>query len=441
MQHLTSRRVFLARSATAIASTSIVYPSTSFAEIRSKNDRPQVALIGAGWQPQTKRQGRGITIGKQATAFCDVVVICELDSVAADFANRFVSDGKAELVSDYRNVIERADIDAVLIATPDHWHTKLAIEALRAGKDVYCEKPATVTIDEGKQLRAAVAHTKRVLQIGTQQRSEFGNRFLTAIAMVRDGRIGTLQRIRIGLEKGWQGGPFESSPPPPTLDFERWLGPAPLVDYITQRTHRTFRWWFEYGGGMLCDWGAHHVDIAQWAIDQADRGPISVSGTGTLNQPLVEGMPTRSDMYNTPIDFEVICKFANNIEIVIDSGRNGITFEGDAGRFFVNRGTLEGTPVQQLVTRPLPDDAIAKLYGNGSPGSHMGNFFECMKSRTTPISDVNSHHRILTTCHLANLSLRLGRELRWDSESETVIGDDIANRLLSRDYRTGFEIT
>lgn len=399
-----------------------------------------MGLIGAGWQPDTKRQGRGQAIGQQAIEFGDVVTICELDSVAADFANERISGGKAKLVSDYRLVLEDPQIDAVLIATPDHWHAKIAIEAMRSGKDVYCEKPVAVTVQEGQWLRRVAEETGRVFQVGTQQRSEYNQRFLKAIAMVQDGRVGTLRRIRIGLNTGWEGGPFESTAPPQTLDWERWLGPAPMTAYIRERTHRTFRWWFEYAGGQLCDWGAHHVDIAQWAIGQQNGGPTRVSGNGRMNQPLNEGMPTRPDTYNTPIEFEVTCEFPGNIEFLIDSSRNGITFEGDGGRFFVNRGTLEGTPVDRLKDQPLPEDAVAKLYGGADPISHMQNFFECLRSRGTPISDIASHHRILTTCHLANIMLRLGRPLQWDAKTETVVGDDIANRLLSRSYRKGYEI-
>lgn len=433
-----NRRNFLARCATGIAATSLA--SQSGLTSAAPAQRPRFGLIGAGWQPVTKRQGRGIAIGAQAAKLGDVAVICEVDSVAAEFANNKVSGGKARLVDDYRQILENKSIDAVLIATPDHWHAKMAIEAMRSGKDVYCEKPVAVTIEEGKWLRQVAKATGQVFQVGTQQRSEYDQRFLTAIAMVRDRRVGSLRRIRIGLGSGWEGGPFQSASVPQTLNWDRWLGPAPMTDYIPERTHRTFRWWFEYAGGQLCDWGAHHVDIAQWAIGQGNGGPISVGGTARMNQPLNQGMPTRNDTYNTPIEFAVTCQFPGGIEMLIDSSRNGITFEGDQGRFFVNRGTLEGKPVTALKDRPLPDDAITELYRDKTPTTHMQNFVDCMTSRELPISDISTHHRILTTCHLANLSLRLGRTLRWDASAEYVIGDDQANALMSRSYRSGYEI-
>ncbi|TWT93024.1 Gfo/Idh/MocA family protein [Neorhodopirellula pilleata] len=449
-----NRRVFLARSTLAYVSTSVAYTcwaaGGNHVNANDKNDRPKVALIGAGWQPDKRRRGRGLEIGKQATAHADLVAICEVDSVAAKFAHQTLTQGRCELLSDYRQIIDRDDIDAVLIATPDHWHAKIAIEAMRSGKDVYCEKPASLTIDEGIQMRAAVKETGRVMQIGTQQRSEYNSRFLTAIAMVRDGRLGKLQRIRIGLGPGWRGGPFQASSPPPTLDWNQWLGPAPMADYRPERTHRTFRWWYEYAGGQLADWGAHHVDIAQWAIGHDNHGPISVTATGDLNQPLNNGMPTRADMYNTPVGFSVRCVFPANpnvvasdgdtIEMLIDDGRNGIIFEGDRGRFFVNRATLEGTLVDELAEQPLPADAIEKLTGSSDRVSHMQNFFDCMRSRQTPIAPIESHHRTISTCHLANLSVRLGRELKWDAKNEQFIGDEMANSMLSRHSRSGFEI-
>ena len=303
----TSRRVFLARCATTAAASSLAYASHS--AYSAKNDRPTFGLIGAGWVPSTKRKGRGIAIGAQAAKLGDIAMLCEIDSVAAEYANRQVAGGKASVVEDYRRVLENDAIDAVLIATPDHWHAKIAIEAMRAGKDVYCEKPVAVTIQEGQWLRQVAKETGQVFQVGTQQRSEYDSRFLKAIAMVRDGRVGKLNRIHIGLNAGWEGGPFQSAPPPKTLNWERWLGPAPMTDYIPERTHRTFRWWYEYAGGQLCDWGAHHVDIAQWAIGQENGGPLSLKGTARMNQPLSGGMPTRDDTYNTPIEFSVQCEF------------------------------------------------------------------------------------------------------------------------------------
>jgi len=436
-----TRRSFLKAAASGLAAPLIVSSAAlGGGPSGSKNDRPRIAAIGTGWRPDIKRVGRGFAIARHATNFADVAAICDVDSVAAEYARQIVTDNRADLYSDYRDVLTRDDIDAVLIATPGHWHTKIAIEAMHAGKDVYCEKPLTLTIDEGKQICRVVRKTGRVFQVGTQQRSENESLFLKAVALVQHGRIGKVRRVTVGVDQGETGGPFTVTAPPSHLNWDRWLGPAPLVPYIKERCHWTFRWWYEYSGGKLTDWGAHHVDIAQWAIGMQHSGPTTVSGTATFAQKLKDGFPTRSDTYNTAVEFEVKCQFADGVEMVINSGENGILFEGEQGRFFVNRGKLVGKPVEDLADNPLPDDAISKLYNGKQPGDHMGNFIECLRTREQPISDVYTHHRTLTTCHLANISLRLGRKLTWDPEKEQIVGDDQANSWLARESRKGYAI-
>ncbi|TWT71128.1 putative oxidoreductase YdgJ [Crateriforma conspicua] len=442
---MSTRRVFLARSIAAIGATTVAYPSDHALGTQEKNDRPRVAVVGVGYQPDAgngkPRRGRGIAIALQAQKHADLVAVCDVDGVARDAVTGWVGKQRPETIADYRRIIDRDDIDAVLIGTPDHWHVKIAVEALRSGKDVYCEKPVTVTIDEGKLLRKVIDETGQVFQVGTQQRSEYESRFLTAIAMVRDGRIGKVRRVQCGIGSGRRGGPFATEPVPPKLDWNAWQGPAPVAKYIQQRCHRTFRFWYEYAGGQITDWGAHHVDIAQWAIGHEGGGPVSIRGTADWNQTLdSRGMPSRDDTYSTPVDYSVTAEFDDGIEMVIDSSRNGITFEGQSGRFFVNRGTLEGIPVDQLADKPIAESSLRSLYGGSLPTTHMANFFDCMRTRRQPISDFSSHHRTLTTCHLANLTLRLDRPIRWDAESERVIGDDIANQLMTREYRQGFEI-
>jgi len=432
-----TRRTFMKTAASGLAAPLIISPAALGG---SPSDRPKVAAIGTGWRPDIKRVGRGFEIARLATKFADVAAICDVDRVAAEYARHHVTDNRADLYSDYRDVLSRDDIDAVLIGTPDHWHTKIAIEAMHAGKDVYCEKPMTLTIDEGKQICRVVQETGRVFQVGTQQRSEIQNRFLTAIALIQHGRIGKVRRVSVGINQGETGGPFQVTTPPPNLNWDAWLGPAPKVPYIKQRCHWTFRWWYEYSGGKLTDWGAHHVDIAQWAIDMQHTGPTTVTGTATFPQELKDGRPTRDDTYNTAVAFEVNCQFANGVEMIIHSKNNGIQFEGDQGRIFVNRGKLVGKPVEDLANNPLPEDALIKLYNGKQPGNHMGNFFECMRSRDQPISDAFSHHRTLSTCHLANISMRLGRRLTWDPEKEQIVGDDQANSLLARESRKGYAI-
>lgn len=393
---------------------------------QAKNDRPCVGAIGVG--------GRGQTITKEASKFGDIVAICDVDQQHATRANDRIGGGKAAVFGDYRELLLRDDIDAVVVATPDHWHTKISIDAMRAGKDVYCEKPLTLTIDEGKKICEVVKQTGRVFQVGTQQRSEFGGHFLKAVAMIRDGRIGSLKNVVASTGGGQTGGPFETKTAPSHLDWNMWLGQAPMVPFTEERCHKNFRWWREYAGGQMTDWGAHHVDIALWGIDIPSAGQLKINGSGEI--------PKVPNGYNMPAQFDVTCIMPNGLPLKMVTGqRQGILFEGEKGRFFVNRGGIHGKPVEQLKDTPLPDDAIQKLYKGKSPGSHMGNFFECLASRDEPISDVFSHHRAVTVLHLANLSLLLGRELTWDLATEQIVGDDDANAHQKRQQREGFEIT
>ena len=393
------------------------------ADAQSKNDRPLVGCIGTG-----SRWG-GLYRGLRR--YGDIAAVCDVDRKHAEGA-REKAGGKADIYEDYRRVLDRKDIDVVSIVTTDHWHTKIAIDAMKAGKDIYCEKPLTLTIDEGKLICKVLKDTNRVFQVGTQQRTEMGRRFLMAIAMIRDGRIGKVRKAICGIGGAPTGGPFEPMPVPPELNWDMWLGQAPMVPYTEKRCHYEFRWWYEYSGGKMTDWGAHHVDIATWAIGADHSGPISVAGTATH--------PDIPNGYNTATKFHVTCKYADGVEVIIrHDTANGITFEGDAGTFFVSRGDMKGKPVDELEQNPLPEDAIQKLYG-GQPTSHMANFFQCVKSRKQPISDVFTHHRSLTTCHLANIAIRLGRPLRWDPESEQIVGDSEAQSWQARPQRKGYEI-
>ena len=398
---------------------------TMAATFPSKNDRPRLGLIGCG--------GKGKDNANHVTRFSDLVAVCDVDAKHAAEANAKQAGGKAKIDEDYRKLLDREDIDVVMIATPDHWHTKIAVDALRAGKDVYCEKPLTLTIDEGKILCKVVKETGGVLQVGTQQRSEHGNRFLTAVALAHAGRLGAVRKVECGVGGGERGGPFKSAVPPKHLNWDLWLGQAPKVPYMKERCHYDFRWWYEYSGGKLTDWGAHNVDIATWAI-QADRtGPLSIEGTGK-HQNVPNG-------YNTAIEFNVRCKYRSGAEIIIrhDIGY-GIRIHGDKGDIYVSRGELKGKPVEELRDNPLPEDAITKLCRGMTPGDHYGNFLECTRTRELPISDVYTHHRALTTCHLANICLRIGRPLKWNPETEQIEGDSEANGWLKREQRKGYGI-
>jgi predicted dehydrogenase len=391
---------------------------------KSPNERHVIGCIGTGdrWKqviPGARRHG-------------DVVAVCDVDRAHAE-EGRAKTGGKAEIYEDYRKVLDRKDIDVVTIVTPDHWHSKIAIEALQAGKDIYCEKPLTLTIDEGKLIRDVLKKSKQVFQVGTQQRTEMGGRFITAVALVRDGRIGKLQKVTAAIGGAPAGGPFKTEPVPPGLNWDMWLGQAPFTDYIKQRCHYEFRWWYEYSGGKMTDWGAHHVDISQWGIGADDTGPLEIEGTATI--------PNIPNGYNTATEFNVKCRFAGDVELTIrHDGENGVTFIGDKGEIFVSRGALKGQAVDELKNKPLPEELLSKLLKGQKPGNHMDNFFACVKTREQPISDVYTHHRAMTTCHLANIAIRLGRKIKWDPAAEQIVGDSEAQSWQAREQRKGYEI-
>ena len=429
-----SRRHFLKSASAAVgvaAASNLAVHQSGAAELSSsKNDRPRIGCIGMRYQ--------GSVIAEKSRAHGDIVAICDVDINVREQA-RAAFGSTPDIYEDYRDLLARDDIDVVTIGTPDHWHAKMLIDACRAEKDVYCEKPLTLTVKEGKTIRNVVEETGRVVQVGSWQRSD--HRFRQAVEMVRQGRVGALQHVDVVLGKNEVGGPFPVDDPPPNLNWELWQGQTPAVPYIYQRCHYTFRWWYEYSGGQMTDWGAHHIDIAQWAIGEY---PVEVEATAK--------MPDVQNGYNVARDFSATYRYPSGVVMTVsDTGRNGIMFTGTEGRIFVNRGTLSGKPVEELAANPLPRESF-KLYGFDNlerpPRSdkldsivnHMGNFFDCISVRRSPISDVESQHRSVTTCHLGNIAMWTGRPLRWDSKAERFISDDEANSLLSRPQRPGFEI-
>jgi predicted dehydrogenase len=435
-----NRRNFL--HTTAIGATSVILatstaPFTTKVSAQSPSDRLRFGAIGVG--------GRGASVANSARRLSDIVAVCDLDTQRIDRVNKSLAKGKATGYQDYRKILDRNDIDFVTIGTTDHWHTRIAIHAMQAGKDVYCEKPLTLTIEEGKQICKVTKETGRVFQVGTQQRSEMGQRFLTALGIIREGRIGKIKKITCNIGTAPVGGPFKKSTPPANLDWNMWLGQAPLVDYIKERCHYQFRWWYEYSGGKMTDWGAHHVDIAQWALEQngVGQGALSIEPiVGDLPIPFVNGVPTKDNFYNTTHNFHIKCLFPDEVEMHIVSKSkegNGILFEGTKGSFFVTRSKLLGKPIEELIENPLLPETILSIYKGKKITNHMENFFACMKDRSDPISDVYTHHTAMTTCHLANISIRLGRKINWNPKTEQVVGDDEANQWQTREQRKGFE--
>ena len=452
VSHQKSRREFL-QSVAAVGAASILLPSSGRAfGFQSPNDRPVFATIGL--------HNQGWSITSKTIRYADFAALADVDSkMLADNVKKTTRNQgkKPDAYKDYRKILDRKDIDAVMIATPDHWHTKIAVEAMRAGKDVYCEKPLTLTIDEGKLIEKTVKETGRVFQVGTMQRTECRHRFLQAVALVKQGRIGRVKKITCGINNFQPSPEIPVAPIPEELDWEFWLGPAPKVPYralpemregygggvpLYSNAHYAFRNWHEYSGGKLTDWGAHHVDIACWAIGAGNTGPSKVALLDfKMACEYKDGYPVVHDHYNVATKYNIRVDMPDNVELLITSeGDNGILFEGDKGRFFVNRGKIVGKPVEALKDDPLPEDALEQVYGGPISADHSANFIESMKSRKQPISDVWTHNRMLEICHLSNIAMRLGRELNWDPAKREIVGDAEANSFLARENRKGYEI-
>ncbi|MBT8044313.1 MAG: Gfo/Idh/MocA family oxidoreductase, partial [Verrucomicrobiae bacterium] len=403
--------------------------------IKSPNERPRMALVGAG--------GMGTGDARSSLRFADLVAVCDVDDSHSErCATRLTEKNggkKPEKYSDFRKLLERDDIDVIINGTPDHWHSLINIGAAKAKKDIYSEKPLTLTIDEGKQVVKAVRDNKVVLQTGTQQRSSA--RFRMACELVRNGRIGKLKEVNVWLPAGVRKGPFKTQPVPDSLNWDYWQGQAKNYDYVPERCHVTFRNWWDYSGGTMTDWGAHHMDIGYWAIGLT--APSKISGK-PYNQPIPGG-------YTTFSEYEVRFEYSNGIifnvrtttddspfgQVLNPAGqRNGIRFEGTDGWIWVNRGSIKASD-RELLRKPLADDA-ERLYVSND---HRGNFFDCVKSRKDPICPVEVGHRSASVCHLGTIALRSGKSLQWDGKKEFFVGEhaEEANGYVARKMRKPYD--
>ena len=436
-------------------------------EGRSANSRPKLGCIATG--------SRWGAVGPAAMNYADCVAVCDVDEGhlqrGRDTVKKKQGDDTAanlKSFSNFRELLEMDEIDVVTIVTPDHWHALPVIEALRAGKHVYCEKLLTLTIHEGKQILKVLGESGKTMQVGTQQRTGMGQRFLRAIAMVRDGRIGQVQKVTCCINGVGDSGEIPVAEVPAGLDWDAWHGQVEPYEYRWKeggnwgktRGHYEFRWWYEYSGGKMTDWGAHHVDIAQWAIKQNGEGQGPTSIEPVMQKHAVDmenGMPVQKDRYNVALKFDVKCMFpANDIapdgcemRIVSDHPNgNGIFFEGTEGRFHVSRGSMRGAPVEALEQNPITREQIEEVYGQPLPeaaggdgtNAHMQNFFNALSGNGTTVSDVASHHKAMCTCHLANIAVRLDAPLQWDAASEQITNNDTAQAMQQRTQRSGYEI-
>ncbi|MGD9634221.1 MAG: Gfo/Idh/MocA family oxidoreductase [Pirellulales bacterium] len=457
-----SRRDFIKHSALAGAALSIptVWTGAALAQKGKGGDgRMKLAAIGVGGSRGAYSQGTSIAM--RASQYAKMSAVCDVDEVHMDeFDAKF--DKKLKKYQDYRELLEKEKPEVVTIGTPDHWHVPIAIAALRAGCEVYCEKPLTLTIEEGFRIRDVVKETGRTFQVGTQQRSEYDLVFLKAVAIVQSGLLGKKVNVDLAIGGGSVGGPFPNVDVPSGLDWDMWVGPANKAAYSPER-RKEFRWYFDYSGGKMTDWGAHHIDIAQWALGQQHTGPVKISLAGPYKfTPLVPehfnwheylaGEATLPNGYHTPTKFNIRLEFANGSTITVHDNYesadgktkfdNGILFTGENGRIFVNRERLTGKPVEDMTAaeRTTLLQSLIPLYNGRWPGNHMGDFFTCIKEKAEPISNVASHVRTMTSCHLCNIALMLGRELKWDPDKEQFVDDEQAAAFTSRHRRDAYSL-
>ena len=436
----TSRRTFLQTLTVGAAGASLMgVPAASYARILGANDRIGIGIIGAG------RMGRG-HIGKvHRHADTDIVALCDVYKPNLDFVA--AQDPDARTYTDHAALLADERVDAVMVASPDHWHAIHAIDACKAGKDVYVEKPTSVAIAEGRAMVEAARKYDRVMQVGTQQRS--GDQFARAVEIVRSGRLGPISFVRcwnVGNNAPEGIGAPPDSDPPPGLDWDRWLGPAAARPFNINRfgvvlneqgnyqRWASFRWFWDYAGGMMTDWGVHLLDIVQWAMDVDYPNTVAATGGKFALMDNRETPDTIQATYGYP---GFICTYENR---VCNSHRlhgqgYGILFYGTQGTLYVNRGFLEVIPEEGRGLEPQRYERT-----NNSGDTHFANFIDCMRSRQRPTCDIEIGHRSSSTAILGNMAYRTGRSLVWDGESESVIGDAAADAMVRRAYRAPWSL-
>lgn len=475
-----NRRQFLKTSAMAAGASPLIpyfHSPTAYAYTDPAN-RLRMGCIGVG--------SMGRLDMKYFDELVDMVAICDVDKeyglasvLKCGFGRK--KNGKVippDTYTDYRRLLERNDIDCVMIATPDHWHTKIAIEALQAGKHVFCEKPLTLTLEENFLFRKAAEKYNRVVQVGTMQRC-FREEFMLAALIVRGGYLGEIQKVTVDIGTSPSSPVIPKANVPASLDWNMWLGQAPMVDYIASalkpaasweyrtadrpefsRGHFQFRWWYEYSGGKFTDWGAHHIDIALWAMNlqEPGTGPVAIDGTDAKHPvPFQDGYPLADNQFNTATDFHIYHTFANGMVMDVCSQSrdgNGILFEGTKGRIHVSRGRVKGKVIEEGIREQFAEDDFLTL-NNGVPfhENKLGrrgqdyaymenkcNFIRCIREGGKPICDVASHVQAAHLCHLSGIAARLNRKIAWNSLEEKIVGDDQAASFFAREQRKGFEI-
>ena len=442
-----TRRSFLKRStqgAAALAAPWIIRPSAlGLGRTVAPSDRITLGLIGCG------DHGTGWNLDQIfRNDDSQVIAVCDVDKSHVERARQRVDAHYQEKYGagyractthhDFRELLRRDDIDAVAICTPDHWHVLPALMAVQAGKDVICEKPLTLFVAEGRHLSDTVAQTGRIFQTASENRSI--DSYIRMCELVRNGRIGTLKHMEVKLpggneERGDKFSDRQVQPVPPELDYEMWQGQAPVQPYIPARVHMSFRWCSRYSGGRITDWGAHLIDLAQWANDSERTGPVAIEGQGTF--------PAPDDIYDTATAFNVNYRYANGVTMAVTSDGPGIRLHGTDGWIGFDgwRAPLQASDPKILDSVIGPNEihlhrprvVIPREYGN--QGGEHRDFIDCVKSRQPCYAPAEIGHRTITVAHLGNIAMRLKRPLKWDPDTERFVDDTEADAMLTRPQR------
>jgi predicted dehydrogenase len=438
-----SRRSFIRNAAAGAAGGVLlgsgapgVLHAASQDRVAGANRRVRVALIGCGGMGTTDLRA-ALRLGAQCVALCDVD-----DEQVRKVAERVKTDfdqTPALTTRDFRRVLERQDVDAVIIATPDHWHALPAILACQAGKDVYVEKPLSLTIGEGRVMVNAARRHNRVVQMGTQQRSS--NHFRSAVDYVKSGALGKIRLVKTWAYQDWMGNipPLPDSEPPATVDYDMWLGPAPKRPFNRNRFHFNFRWYYDYSGGLMTDWGAHMIDVANWGMGvSVPKSATSVGGKFGFPDDAEETPDTQQALWEFD-GFSMIWEHATAIGQGPYGKDHGAAFHGNNGILVVDRSGWEVLPE----TETKSGKKSYRMAGEPRRGSggqdmhqaHVKDFLDAVDSRKRTASDVEIGHNSMIACHLANIAFRTGRRVQWDAAREQITGDAEAQKLIHKAYR------
>ena len=404
--------------------------------VAGANRRVRVALIGCGGQGSGVLRN-ALRLGAQVVALCDVDD--EQAAKTAESVKKNFDQAPALTTRDFRRVLDRQDVDAVIVGTPDHWHALPTVLACQAGKDVYVEKPLALTIGEGRVMVNAARRYNRVVQMGTQQRS--ANHFREAAEYVKSGALGKIRVVKTWAYQDWMGNipRVPDSEPPPTVDYDMWLGPAPKRPFNKNRFHFNFRWYYDYSGGLMTDWGAHMIDIANWAMGvTVPRSATSIGGKFGFPDDAEETPDTQQALWEFD-GFSMMWEHATAIGQGPYMKDHGAAFHGNNGVLVVDRGGWEVLPETETKSGRkryrMTGEPRRGTGGQDMNQAHMRDFLDCIDSRKRPNSDVEIGHNSMIACHLANIAFRTGRRVAWDAEREQVIGDAEAQTLVTKAYR------